>query len=124
MSAPFIIPFNFQPESISVKTASYTVPAGKYAYITANVIGAATFTIGGATAISGNASTLLSSTTLDLGGTTGSLLTNTTLGAGTNAFTSTTVNTTETASFWAPSGTVINGTGTWRATVSIYSNIQ
>jgi hypothetical protein len=33
MSAPFIIPFNFQPVSTSVKTASYTIPAGKYARV-------------------------------------------------------------------------------------------
>jgi hypothetical protein len=31
MSAPFVIPFNNCPVSVSVKTASYTVPAGKYA---------------------------------------------------------------------------------------------
>lgn len=33
MSAPFIVPFNFQPVSTSNKTASYTIPAGKYALV-------------------------------------------------------------------------------------------
>jgi hypothetical protein len=33
MSAPFIIPFNNNPASTSIKTASYTIPAGKYAKI-------------------------------------------------------------------------------------------
>ena len=33
MSAPYIIPFNFQPISTEVKNASYTIPSGKYAYI-------------------------------------------------------------------------------------------
>lgn len=28
-----IVPFNFQPSSVSVKTASYTIPAGKYAKV-------------------------------------------------------------------------------------------
>lgn len=29
-----------------------------------------------------------------------------------------------TASFWVPSGTIINGSGTWRATVSLYNEIS
>lgn len=33
MSAPFIVPFNFQPVSTTIKTASFTVPAGKYGLI-------------------------------------------------------------------------------------------
>jgi len=33
MSAPFIIPFNNQPVSASVKTSSYTIPSGKYALV-------------------------------------------------------------------------------------------
>lgn len=35
MAAPFIIPFNQQPVSVSVKTTSYTMPAGKYAKVVA-----------------------------------------------------------------------------------------
>lgn len=30
MSAPFVIPFNHNPASTTIKTASYTVPSGKY----------------------------------------------------------------------------------------------
>jgi len=38
MSAPFVIPFNFQPSSSSRgTTASYTVPAGKYALVTITI---------------------------------------------------------------------------------------
>jgi hypothetical protein len=33
MSAPMIIPFNFQPVNTGATTGTYTVPAGKYAYI-------------------------------------------------------------------------------------------
>jgi hypothetical protein len=33
MSAPFIIPFNFQPVQTVVSTASYTVPTGKYSKV-------------------------------------------------------------------------------------------
>lgn len=29
-----------------------------------------------------------------------------------------------TASFWVPSGTILNGTGTWRVTVSLYNEIS
>jgi hypothetical protein len=31
MSSPIVVPFNFEPVSISVKTSSYTIPQGKYA---------------------------------------------------------------------------------------------
>jgi hypothetical protein len=33
MSAPFIIPFDNNPASTSIKTTSYTIPAGKYARV-------------------------------------------------------------------------------------------
>lgn len=33
MSAPFIIPFNHQPVSTSIKTSAYTIPSGKYARV-------------------------------------------------------------------------------------------
>ena len=33
MSAPFVIPFNFDPSSTATKMAAYTVPAGKYAQV-------------------------------------------------------------------------------------------
>lgn len=37
MSAPFIIPFNNNPSSTTIKTASYTIPAGKYAFVSSHV---------------------------------------------------------------------------------------
>ena len=33
MPAPIVIPFNFEPIQTFAQTASYTVPAGKYAYV-------------------------------------------------------------------------------------------
>ena len=33
MSAPYIIPFNFQPVSTGASTSTYTVPSGKYARV-------------------------------------------------------------------------------------------
>lgn len=33
MSAPFFVPFNFQPYSTTIKTASYTIPADYYALV-------------------------------------------------------------------------------------------
>ena len=44
------IPFNHQPDSVSVKTGSYTIPAGKYARVQV-LEGNADFTIGGSIAI-------------------------------------------------------------------------
>jgi len=46
-------PSTQQPESVSVKTGSYTIPAGYYAYVTASVQGADTFSIGGVVALQG-----------------------------------------------------------------------
>lgn len=66
MSAPYIIPFNFQPVNTVVGTsASYTVPAGKYAIAKIN-ISASTWLNGfGGTSspVSGTASTPNSSST-------------------------------------------------------------
>lgn len=45
------IPFNFQPASVAVKTGSYTIPAGSYARVIAQVAANSTFTIDGATAL-------------------------------------------------------------------------
>jgi hypothetical protein len=55
MSAPFIVPFNFQPVSVSVKTASYTIPAGKYARVVVEVDSGGVFTIGGVSAVTSSA---------------------------------------------------------------------
>jgi len=125
MSAPFVIPFNFQPESVSVRTGSYTIPAGKYAFVTVNVEGTGTFTIGGTTALRGTSNTVLASSALDYRTGTGhnALIT---VSGGTsndgNAFSTSTNSSSPTANYWLPSGTVINGSGTWRAVVSIFKN--
>jgi hypothetical protein len=41
MSAPFFVPFNFQPASTAKGTGTYTCPAGKYALVTISVSGSA-----------------------------------------------------------------------------------
>ena len=133
-----VIPFNFQPVSVSVKTSSYTIPAGKYAYVTANAIGSATFKIGGTTALSGSSTTQTTNTSSALRYGTASggvfsterhLLSNS---AGDYAdtphgdafgYASKTFNEVATASYWLPAGTVISGSGTWRATVSLYNEL-
>lgn len=48
MPAPFIIPFNNNPSATSVKTASYTIPAGKYAFVSTSI---ANLSIDGTTVI-------------------------------------------------------------------------
>jgi hypothetical protein len=37
MSAPYIIPFNFQPVNTGISNSTYTVPAGKYARVVVNL---------------------------------------------------------------------------------------
>ena len=49
------IPFNFQPASVSVKTSSYTIPTGKYAYVVAFVTDGAFFSIDSVTALTSEA---------------------------------------------------------------------
>jgi hypothetical protein len=39
MAAPIVVPFNFNPASTTIKTASYTIPSGKYALVTQSEIG-------------------------------------------------------------------------------------
>lgn len=55
-------PSTQQPESVSVKTGSYTIPAGYYAYVTASVAGSDTFSIGGIVALQGVAASASSGT--------------------------------------------------------------
>jgi hypothetical protein len=52
MSAPIVVPFNYQPVSTTVQVASYTIPAGKYARVLAECDSGGTITIGGVTAVS------------------------------------------------------------------------
>ena len=132
MTAPFVIPFNFQPESVSVETGSYTVPAGKYARVTVNLEGSATFTIGGATALRGTQNTVLASDNLRISDASfptgaGTLSADTIgaadLGAAGGAFSESTRQVTVVQSYFLPTGTLINGTGTWRAVIEIYNSI-
>ena len=56
-------PSTQQPESVSVKTGAYTIPAGYYAYVTAHCDSTDTFSIGGVVALQGNGATAQSLTT-------------------------------------------------------------
>lgn len=176
------VPFNFQPTSVSVKTSSYTIPAGSYAYVEAQAEDGGTFTIDGSTALNAKAQTSVNSESdsFALSGSgsltvnvatnklailrlylsaitgnptltiSGNLITTSLttaynnvyyLGSGDSFVISTgsseqafgyytfheydpnITETTNTASFWLPTGSVINGSGQWRATVSLYNEI-
>ncbi len=117
------------------------IPVGKYAYVTANAVGSGTFEVGGATALSGSSTTQTTNTSSNLryGTATGgvnsderhllSAVGSTNSGSAAspygNAFGygSETFNEVATASYWLPAGTVISGSGTWRATVSLYNEL-
>jgi hypothetical protein len=43
MTAPFVMPFNFQPSATGRSATNYTVPAGKYAYVRVSASVTATF---------------------------------------------------------------------------------
>lgn len=165
------IPFNFQPESVSVQTGSYTIPTGKYAYVAAHVQNGGTFTIGGATALSSKAGVSSDVDDVSLSGVTngtfytvpsgyrfegvarvasgnlvvGGVVRSSGTGfvdvkAGSGATFATSINVTyeiigyaarisdaETSAaqvFWLPAGTIINGSGNWRATVSLFNEIS
>lgn len=130
MASNIYVPFNFAPLSVSVKTGSYTVPAGKYARAVVNLEGSATFTIGGVTALRGTQNSVLGGSnmyiatgSLNGGNTAGALFTGANSGTLSNAYSTTTDQKSLIAEIWLPSGTVINGTGTWRAVVTEYNNI-
>lgn len=133
MTAPLVVPFNFAPVSVAVKTGSYTVPVGQYAYVTAVVAGTSTFTIDAVTALVGTENTVLASDNLRIGQASGSTVTNAlevntaassdTVQAVGSAFNESTDQKPVVGNYWIPAGTVINGSGTWRAVVSLYNNI-
>jgi hypothetical protein len=109
------------PASISVKTASYTIPAGRYARVLVNLEGSATFTINAVLALRGTQNSVINA-----GATIGVLSTvmNTNYmgsNVGTAAFTNATDQKTVVQDFWCPTGTVISGTLTWRAVVEEYT---
>lgn len=129
MSAPLVVPFNFQPLSVSVKTGSYTIPAGRYAFISANLVGGSgIFQIDGNTAMQSvtntTAQTTLSSSSLravnnSIGGAINPSLgeiTNPSTGSGHSdagaAFSASTATFTDVqisnGNFWVPTGTVLN----------------
>jgi hypothetical protein len=110
------------PVSVSVKTALYTIPSDRYARVTVNVIGSATFTINAVTALSGTQNNVLASSTMQTGANNAG-----TLSVGGNGTAGNTAaygviadqkNLSET--YYLPGGTVINGTGVWRAVVEEY----
>jgi hypothetical protein len=128
MTAPFVMPFNFQPTSVSVKTGSYTIPSGKYARVSVALLGDSTFTIGGTTCLESKTWSVLSSDNLRLadGAATNALFTtvgNTGIGSTGGAFNENPAYGNASCSYFLPAGTVINGTGVWRAVVEEYFNI-
>lgn len=172
MPAPFVIPFNNCPISISVKTASYTIPAGKYARIITEVDSGGLFTIDAVTAMSsaafvnidsGNATNAVLNYTVPTGfraevtcattvaGDTYTVNGNSATSMGANAQSTPlqvgpagtvslgagVVNnkgihgtaypsnaTNRQATFWVPTGTVISGSGNWKAVVQEYNVIS
>jgi hypothetical protein len=84
-------PFNFKPYSVSVKTSSYTIPANYYALASVTCRGNSYVTIDGTNCI------------------------HTTL----NAFTGGHVVTS--GEIWLPTGAVVSGSGTWRATITLFA---
>jgi len=169
------IPFNFQPVSVSVKTSSYTIPTGKYAYVVAFVADGGYFFIDSATALmseAGIASSIIavsqqstytvpsgyrfegqvsvttpeSGDVVSVGGIfAGELGSDLSLsiraGGGDTIATPTSPSapvypnisgfsirealpeSNNSQAFWLPSGTVINGSGTWTATVSLFNEL-
>lgn len=152
MTSRVIIPFNNCPSSVSVKTASYTIPSGKYALLTVNLIGTATFTIDGVTALQGAQNNTITNfnglfrgtgTAAIASGnqyTRGGLVLNT--APSTNTYAIDTAAYSPTANqpvqvfanetdqkviiseVWVPTGTVISGTGTFRIIVQEYNGIS
>jgi hypothetical protein len=125
MSSRVFVPFDNNPLAVSVKTASYTIPTGRFARVLINLEGSATFTIGGVTAIRGTQNSVLAGANLRTNTTiSNALITTSSPGTVGAAFTDTTDQKTTIAELWLPSGTVINGTGTWRAVVMEYNAIS
>lgn len=121
MSSPIVIPFNFDPIQISVVTTSFTVPAGRYARVIANVEGSATFTINGATALRGTQNSVLTSSVMRTDGS-GFLAAGPTTGIQ-NAYGFGVDQKPLVHDFFLPTGTIINGSGSWRAVVEQYNKI-
>lgn len=137
MASSVVIPFNNNPVSVSVKTGSYTIPAGKFARAVVNVIGSGTFTINGNTALSGTQNNVITSSANMYRDNRGASVSGIAVvqgglisGAAVTGINGTGVslvyaNETQQQNlvkdFYLSTGTVINGTGTWRATVEEYN---
>lgn len=129
MSVPLYVPFINMPYSVSVQSSSYTIPAGYYARCTASLKGNSTFTIGGSTALYCSSNSVLASDNLitanGTGGNLNGALGTAALGAGQSnavgsAFNEATDEKVMAKDYWLPSGTIINGTGTWAAVVELF----
>lgn len=172
MSAPFIVPFNHCPVSVSVITSSYTVPSGKYAKVVAECDSGGIVTLNGSNAITTaafvNVDVTSSSTATytvpsnyrasvcgataaadtfvingNVGGSIGAnaytqaydvgpggtFATNFTFlsGSGTRAVQGVAIPSNATnrqAEFFLPAGTVLSGSGNWRAVLMLYNVIS
>lgn len=168
MSAPFVIPFNNCPISVSVKTASYTIPAGKYAEVYVEVDSGGIFTINAVNAVvtaafvnvdvsgSGSASYTVPtgfmasingfssnaygvningngassesaskhSNSINLGPAGTAVATVSLNPCSIQGLATPSNSTNRQATFWVPTGTVISGSGNWKAVVQEYNVIS
>jgi len=126
------------PASISVKTASYTIPAGRYARVLVNLEGSATFTINAVLALRGTQNSVITSNSnvyvstgvpsLAVAVPNGQIhvsqgfwQTLTSTASVAPLYANATDQKTVVQDFWCPTGTVISGTLTWRAVVEEYT---
>lgn len=137
MSAKIVVSGNQTqkiPTEVSVKTSSYTIPVGKYCRIVVNVVGTGAFFINGSLSLQGQQWTVLGSDNLSTRVTQNNFFgnpierglitvgtSNGTPSFGTGSgFNESTAFQSHVAEFILPSGTVISGSGTWRAVVEEY----
>lgn len=126
------------PASVSVKTASYTIPAGRYARVIVNLEGSATFTINAVLALRGTQNSVITSNSNvyvttgvpnllvvsppgQLHVSSGNWNTSNSTSAVAPLYANATDQKTVVQDFWCPTGTVISGTLTWRAVVEEYT---
>jgi hypothetical protein len=126
------------PASISVKTASYTIPAGRYARVLVNLEGSATFTINAVLALRGTQNSVITSNSNvyvstgvpallvpippgQLHVSSGNWSTSNSASTTAPLYANATDQKTVVQDFWCPTGTVISGTLTWRAVVEEYT---